>query len=244
MRSSNKGEVTDYTPQDISVEKTVKKAGSVFEKNNFFLNNSDFEIDPQVATHMGLFEARTREEKRVFDTEVFKFVQSIKDDAYAEAYKLGQEEGIAVAKKEALEHAQSEIVVQLENLVNIIKSLDKYRERMYIQNEAEIIRFSYHIAEKIIFNEVKTNKESVAAIIKKMIPEEQSCVVCLSPKDMEFMQRHLHLIDKDVDLGLIKLESDENLREGDVILETPNGTLDGTLASRLEKIKNAIEQLE
>jgi len=244
MPSSNKEDVTAYAPQDISSEKSVKRTGGVFEKNNFFLNNSEFEIDPQVATHMGLFEARTKEEKRVFDAEVFKFVQKIKDDAYNEAYKLGQEQGIAVARQEALDQAKTEITDQLKNLVTIIQALDKYRQRMYVQNEAEIVRFSFYVAEKIVLNEVKMNKDSVVAIVKKMIPEEQSCVVCLSPKDIDFIHEHMDMIGKDIDLTLIKFERDENLKEGDVILETPNGTLDGTLNSRLEKLKNALEQLE
>ncbi len=244
MSSSNRNEsAKSYSPQDISKEIVVSQ-GTPFETNKFLLNNSEFQIDPQVATHMGLFAARSKEEKRLFDAEVLKFVQAIKDDAYSEAYEQGRAEGIKVAKEEALAQAKEEIHARLVALTQTVTSLDKYRERMYEQNEEEIIRFCYLLAEKILLKEVQHNKEYILSIIKKMVPEEQSCIVYLCSTDLEFVQTHLELLDKDIDLKNIRLEKDENLKDGDVILETPNGTLDGTLHTRLEKLKVALEQLE
>lgn len=249
MSSSSKfkpapAEATNYTPLDIAADHQLRTKENHFSKSEFFLDSVDFKIDPQVATQMGLTNARNKEEKRLFDNEVFKFVQTIKDDAYAEAYKLGREEGIKVARAEALIEAEAEIKQKLQSMVEMTQGLDNYRQKMYQQNETEIVRFCYFIAEKILLKEVKANKEYVAEIIKKMIPDDEACEVRLSAPDHAFIQTHMHLLEKDLNMQAIKFVADENLKDGDVIVETQNGILDGTLQTRLEKLKHSIEQME
>lgn len=244
MSSFSKYTATPYTPADLSVEKKQEAAKTDFKKSGHFVDTVEFKMDRQVADQMGLSDARHREDKRVFDAEVLKYVQSIKDDAYNEAYKLGREEGIQKAKEEALALAQEEIKGNLQSLTEISKKVDNYRQKMYVENEAEIVRFCYFLAEKILLKEVKANKEYVAEIIKKMIPADEACSVRLSQQDHSFIETHKHLLENDVNLDAIKFEQDETLSAGDVIVETQNGTLDGKLSTRLEKLKRAIEQME
>lgn len=252
MSSFNKNTAVTYVPVDLSgpVQKEAterkfeKTLETNFEKSGFFTDTIDFKIDPQVATQMGLSAARSKEGKRVFDAEVLKFVQSIKDDAYTEAYKLGREEGIKVAKAEALITARDEINSKLTSIVKMIQSLENFRQKMYSENEVEIVRFCYFIAEKIILKEVKQNKDYVLEIIKKMIPADETSEIRLSAADHAFIQSHIQTLEKDLNAQAIKFEVDEALKEGDVIVETQNGILDGTLKTRLEKLKRAIEQME
>lgn len=244
MSSFSKFNATEYKPADLTFEHKQNVTKAEFEKSGHFSDNNDFKIDPQVANQMGLSDARSRETKRVFDAEVLKYVQSIKDDAYKEAYKLGREDGVQKAKEEALSLAQEEIRNSLKSLTNLLQSLDNHRQKMYADNEAEIVRFCYFLAEKIIFKEVQQNKEYVAEIIKKMVPSEETSSVRISKADYAFIESHKDLLDADLNLEAVKFEEDENLIDGDVIVDTENGTLDGKLSTRLDKLKRAIEQLE
>lgn len=235
---------TNYTPLDIAVDNQLRTKENHFSKSEFFLDSVNFTIDPQVATQMGLTNARNKEDKRLFDAEVLKFVQTIKDDAYAEAYKLGREEGVKVAKAEALIEAEGEIKNKLQAMVEMTQGLDNYRQKMYALNETEIVRFCYFLAEKILLKEVKANKEYVAEIIKKMIPDDEPCEIRLSTPDHTFIQTHMHLLEKELNMQAVKFIADDTLKDGDVIVETKNGILDGTLQTRLQKLKHSIEQME
>ncbi|MCC6137126.1 MAG: hypothetical protein IT287_00715 [Bdellovibrionaceae bacterium] len=244
MSLFSKGTATAYTPVDLAVERQKEKEDTQFEISKFFLDTAEFKIDPQVANQMGLTFARNKEEKRVFDAEVLKFVQSIKDDAYTVAYNEGREEGIKIAKIEALALAKAEIQNKLVSLLEMTQSLDNHRQKMYEENETEIVRFCYFLAHKILLKEVKVNKEYILEIIKKMIPSDESCTIRLNTNDHAFIQTHLNLLEKDFNMQAIKFEVDDNLQEGDVIAETQNGILDGTLNTRLEKLKKSLEQME
>jgi flagellar biosynthesis/type III secretory pathway protein FliH len=232
-----------YIPSDLSVEKEKAKE-TRFDQKDFALDQKGFLIDPQVASHIGLTAAKGREEKRQFDTEVLKYVQKIKDDAYSEAFKKGELEGITVAKAEALESAAADIKKRLDSLMQIMDSIDNQRKKMYEVNEAEIIRFCYYIAEKIVLQEVTHNKEYIIDFIKKVIPDDEACVIRLNRLDYDFVQTHQQLIAKEFNLSTIKFEVEESFQEGDVVVETANGILDGSLSSRLEKLKKALEQLD
>lgn len=241
--SANKSEAIKYNPTDISVDR--EKAHEIrFKKNEFTLESKGFAVDPQVATHLGLAEAKSKEDRRLFDAEVLKYVQKIKDDAYAEAFRLGKEEGIKVAKEEVLEQERSKIVEALKSLFILTENINNFRQKMYEANETEIIRFCYYIAQKIVGNEITNNKDVVLNFIKKIIPEEETCLIRIHPKDNEFIKTHIQLIEKDIDLSAVRFEPDDSLKEGDVLVETENGILDGTLATRLEKVKKAIEQTD
>lgn len=244
MSSFNKGTATVYKPEDLAVARQKEKEDTHFEISKFFLDTAEFKIDPQVANQMGLTFARNKEEKRAFDAEVLKFVQTIKDDAYSEAFKEGRAEGVKVAKIEAFAAAKVEIQNNLASLLKMVQGLDNHRQKMYEENETEIVRFCYFLAEKILLKEVKVNKEYVIEIIKKMTPSDEPCVIRLSANDHAFIQTHLDTSQNDFDMQTIKFEIEDSLKDGDVIVETQNGILDGTLSTRLKKLKNAIEQLE
>lgn len=239
----NKNEAVKYNPTDLSEEKERAKE-SRFIKNDLSMERSGFSIDPQVATHIGLTEAKNKEERRQFDAEVLKYVQKIKDDAYEEAFKIGKEEGIKVAKEEALAAAKHEISESLESLLHLVESLNNQRQKMYEANEAEIVRFCYYVAKKILLHEVSQNKEYVVQFIKKVIPEDEPCLIRVSPKDHAFIKNHLNLLEKDIDMSNIRFEPDTSFQDGDVVVETENGILDGSISTRFEKLKNALEQTE
>ncbi len=244
MSSFSKFTAEAYSPVDLTAEKQQKAAETDFKKSGHFVDTVDFKIDGQVAQQMGLSDARSREKKRVFDAEVLKYVQSIKDDAYNEAYKLGREQGIQKAKEEALTMATEDIKNSIHSLVKVSTGIDNYRKKMYDENEEEIVRFCYFLAEKILIKEVHQNKEYVAEIIKKMITADEACSVRLSPDDLKFIETHKELLSNDLNLETIKFELDESLSAGDVIVETQNGTLDGKLSTRLEKLRRTIEQMD
>lgn len=233
-----------YVPLDLSVEQKENIAKTDFKKSGHFVDTVEFKMDTQVANQMGLTDARTRETKRVFDAEVLKYVQSIKDDAYNEAYNLGREEGKQEAKEEALILASNEIKASLKSLADLTESLNNYRHKMYTENEEEIVRFSYFLAEKILLKEVQNNKEYVAEIIRKMIPDDETSSVRLSKADHDFIEKHKEILGNDLNFEKVKFAVDENLVAGDVIVETQNGTLDGKLSTRLEKLKRSLDQLE
>ncbi len=210
-----------------------------------FMGNADrktdfFELNPEISQFMGVTEAKKKEERRLFDLEVVKHVQVIKDEAYREAYESGLQKGIEEAKKEAFNQAQSEIRENLNSLVLLCHKLKNISRQIYDEHEQDLINLSYLMAEKIVHQTITRQPEVFVSVIKEVLKKYPSNHIQLSEKDYQFLQDNKERISSEVDLASLQIESNKELKNGDVVFSNAVGILDGTIASRLEMLKQAV----
>lgn len=233
--------ITTYVPQSLTDERAVSNNEDFanFVKN---VKTDSFEIDSRISEQIGLSAAKEKEHQRRFEIEVMKYVQKIKDGAFTEAYDKGYQEGLLKAKEESLVSAQEE----LKNIIGTLKKscaqLDSLKKDQYLENEEEIVNFSYLISEKIILRELERDPNFVIPLIKKVIEISsfsENIKVKLSQKDYDFLKSICEKPEFS-DLKSLKFEAQENLKPGDVVIETQSGLIEGKLQERLDKIKNVI----
>jgi len=238
-------EVTSYVPVNFDNDVSAKPVQSfAFIDSQKANAAADFQIDPQTSLSIGLTEAKTREQQKKFDAEVMRYVQKIKDDAFQEAYKKGLEQGIEEAKSSAYKEANEEMRQQIKSLIQMTEDLGDLRERMLETNEKEIIEFSYMMAEKIVFRALERDPAMILSAIKTIAVHQEDMTIRVSPADHAVIQPHLDLLATEMNLANIRFEKDAALNSGDVVVESEQGTVDGSLTTRLKKLKSLLDGQE
>ncbi|MBY0314231.1 MAG: hypothetical protein K2Q26_01840 [Bdellovibrionales bacterium] len=234
--------VTNYVPQSVKDERAeVKKVEFIDFVEN--ARKDSFDLDPRISEQIGLNAVKEKEQQRRFDLEVMKYVQKIKDDAYSQAYEKGYAEGVQKGKDETIGAAEGELKETFKTLKKWMSELEDLRAQGYAENEKEIIHFSYFVAEKILMREIEKDPEFVVPLIKTVLAGDSSkkndVKAYVSRRDFDFLT---NIIQKPeyTDIGAIKLEAKDELQPGDVVIETPQGTIDGTLKQRLQRMKSLI----
>jgi flagellar biosynthesis/type III secretory pathway protein FliH len=238
-------EVTAYIPKDLNLEaegKPVKSFDFIERQDNS--GRSNFVIDSRISDHIGLTDAKNKEQQKQFDGEVLRYVQKIKDAAHQEAYEKGLQQGIEDAHAEAFAQAQKDLEEKTKSILEIIKSLTECRNKMLEVNEKEIIQFCYFMAEKIIYRELKHDPDLILNAIKTIATFKEEITVKISAADHLFIQDHLEKLAGMMNISAIRFEKDASLSVGDVIVESEQGLINGTLETRLKKMKNLLNGQE
>ena len=154
---------------------------------------------------------------------------------------LGQVEGERQTKKqEGYEVGYQEGLAKTTQLMVEAKKL---REKLFTDNEKEMIRLVFAIAERVIGDQLKTNNEAVLGVIKQAIKEAmgQKIVIHLNPIDYETAKAKEAQLFKQVESDQsIAFRVNESVAQGGCLVESEIGTLDAQLETQLTAIKQAL----
>jgi flagellar assembly protein FliH len=235
-------DVKDFQPQ--GVEGVRSATSDAFVKSSMITEKTSFVIDSRVADFIGLTDVKKNEDKKVFDGEVLRYVQKIKDQAFQEAYDKGLLEGQNKACEQALEEARQTITDQVKTFSEMATKL---KTIAYAENEAEIIAFCYYMAEKIVHQQLQKDPELIKVSIQKILHINESqrdqVTLKLSQSDHDFIEKTGRKI-SGLDLSKINMVADTSLTPGDIVIDSPQGSIDGRISTRLEKLKSLLESQE
>jgi hypothetical protein len=116
-----------------------------------------------------------------------------------------------------------------------INALRAQGELLAQQARSDALEVGMLVARKILEREISTNHEALFALIKsaiRKVGEAHSTTVRLHPADLERLDK---VEGGRLSLGEVKLEADETLGPGDVMVDTEHHTIDGRLNTRLEE---------
>jgi hypothetical protein len=116
-----------------------------------------------------------------------------------------------------------------------INALRAQGELLAQQARSDALEVGMLVARKILEREISTNHEALFALIKsaiRRVGEARSTTVRLHPADLERLDK---VEGGRLSLGEVKLEADEALSPGDVMVDTEHHTVDGRLNTRLEE---------
>jgi flagellar assembly protein FliH len=235
-------EVQKYQPQEMEASRSV--TSEAFVQSSMVSDSKSFVIDGRVADFIGLTDNKKNEDKKVFDGEVLRYVQKIKDGAFQEAYDKGLVEGENKAKEQALEEAREEVTQLLGSFGDLAMKLNALA---FTENEEAIVAFCYYMAEKIVHQQLEKDPELIKAAIQKILhvneAQRELVTIKLSKKDFDFIETTNKKF-SGVDLSKINLQADETLAMGDIVVDSPQGQIDARLSTRLEKLKLLLESQE
>jgi flagellar assembly protein FliH len=161
--------------------------------------------------------------------------EEIEKHAYQQGYSSGKAIGIEEGKRE-----YSQALTKLENSIEKIITLKQEILREY---EPEIIKLAISIAEKILKREVRVNSEHIVEIVKSIVntlKDKSKITVNLSTDDYSVLKNSEKLNELKYISSNFEIVEKPELQKGDVLVDTAFGTIDATIDSQLEKVKEEL----
>lgn len=164
-----------------------------------------------------------------------KLKKSIEDEARAEGFKKGYEE----AKR------------QYENLIEEAELIKKNAEEEYRELlngvEKDAVNVILDIAKKVIGEEVSLNKENILQVLRKGFEKcsnKEDIIIKVASIDHDFVVNNREkILSLTEGIGKLDIKKDPSLNAGDVIIETPYGTVNAGVSTKLKKIEDAFIKL-
>lgn len=173
--------------------------------------------------------------------------ESIREDArkagHDEGFAAGHEEGLAKAAEE-----QQEAILAANAKAEKTMADAKEESAAYVrQAEDEIAQLALQVVEKILPQHFIDVPQIILPLIRKAllkVKDQPEVIVRVAPADYDLAllarSEFQNLLEGNAELTV---HSDENLKQGDVVLETPNGNVDARVATQLEAVRKAMQDV-
>lgn len=120
------------------------------------------------------------------------------------------------------------------------------RESLDAKYEAELVRLSVKIAEKIIGEELRTHPETIVSIVREClfgIRNAQNLTIRVSSGDREEVLRQVDSLNREVGLRNIQVVADPSVSAGGCIVESERGIVDARLETQLRRLEEILTRI-
>ncbi|AQW83532.1 flagellar assembly protein FliH [Campylobacter pinnipediorum] len=156
----------------------------------------------------------------------------------ARAKEDGKNEGIAESNSAfdtKLKELNDKFNASIEKLAVKFNELDEF----ILKNEQDLAETSISIAKEVIGSEVEQKSEKIAyAVTKNLlqdIKDAKNITLRVNPDDGEYLKNAF------LENSHIKIELDDAISKGGVVIINELGNIDATLETRIEKLKTLVE---
>lgn len=150
----------------------------------------------------------------------------------AEAFQRGRTEGIAAGR----DQASAELQPVFERLGRSMVELSSMAARIRRGAEQDLVKLSFAIARRVLHRELTIDAESISGLIKVALEKLQSREVSRVRTHPDYEAVLRTLLDR-FGSSQIPVSPDPSLLRGDVLFETPHGTLDASIEAQLREIE-------
>jgi len=155
------------------------------------------------------------------------------------AYEKGKVEGVKDTQ-ETLQDHNDELNIQLIKSITALDEQIQKHEEFLTSSEDELVEVSTIIAKKIIKKELEENSEIVAKILADTfindLKEASAITLKVNPKDALYIQEHYK------GQKNIKIDADDAINKGGIIILSDIGNIDGNIDTRVKKAIALIER--
>jgi flagellar assembly protein FliH len=167
------------------------------------------------------------------------FIERAEAEQLAEsAYQQGITEGLGQAEREFGTTAKS--------LLLACQQLDNLRQTLIANSRKEMIDFSLAVAERILRLSIQEQDHTVIATIEEALSlavKSDEFAIHINPDDYEILNaKAVDIIAGISGLQNIVIKKDNSIEKGGVFIESENCTIDATVASQLELIREEIKK--
>ena len=169
-------------------------------------------------------------------TEVMSLTEA--EEKIETAYSLGVKEGI--------EKAENDFGTTTRALLNACQQLETLRETLITNSSTELQEFALTIAERIIRSSLHEQKKTVIATIEEALQravKSDEFYIYINPDDYAtVIEKSDEFIAGVSGLNNVVIKKDPTIEIGGAKIESENCTIDATVASQFEMIRDAIQQ--
>ncbi|MCX8130324.1 MAG: FliH/SctL family protein [Clostridia bacterium] len=192
--------------------------------------------DAQQKAELILKEAQFESMRIIEDAE--REASELKLSVEEEARQRGYEEGINEAKR------------QYEDLLQEAEFIKEHAKAEYKEVlagiESEAVKMILDIARNVIGAEIAFNKEDILYLVKQAFEKcanRERVILRVSPEDFDYIDSNKHRLMSMVGgLSELEIKKDASLKEGGCLIDTPFGSIDAGVQTKLKKIEEAFRQ--
>ncbi|MBR2519127.1 MAG: flagellar assembly protein FliH [Selenomonadaceae bacterium] len=195
-------------------------------------------------------ELKAEAEQIIEDTK--KEAEELLERVHKEGYDAGYEEGKEDGIKDGREHIEEELadIVRQANdkAQKTIQDAKEQTAEYFIRAEDEIVAVVMMAIEKILPQHFLDVPQTVLPLVREAISyvrDQKEIKVHVDPDsyDLVLMARSEFQSMLTDGTALIEVVSDEALKPGDCVIETPNGGVDARLSTQLDLLKTAVKSV-
>lgn len=182
---------------------------------------------------------KAREEAKKIIDEAKVFIEEEREIVLEQAKKNGFEEGY----NQAMRHCED--ILQEVGMMKQ-RALEDYK--IFLQNvENELVSIIIDVTKKVIASELDLNKEKILHMIKSAFDtclQKDHVILKVSKNDYEYIVDSKNkLLAMVRGIGEIEIKVDHSLEQGGCILETPYGSVDASINTKLKEIEKVFRGL-
>ena len=195
-------------------------------------------------------ELKAEAEQIIEDTkkEAEELLERVHKEGYDAGYEEGKEDGIKDGK-EHIEEELADIVRQANDKAQkTIQDAKEQTAEYFIRAEDEIVAVVMMAIEKILPQHFLDVPQTVLPVVREAIRhvrDQREIKIHVDPDsyDLVLMARSEFQSMLTDGTAIIEVVSDEALKPGDCVIETPNGGVDARLSTQLELMKTAVQSV-
>lgn len=172
--------------------------------------------------------------------------RTIAEQKIEEAYQKGIQVGTQAGIKEGLDKAEQDFGDAVRALLSTCQQLDTIRETIIRNSSKELLEFSLKIAEKIVRSSVREQDNTIIATIEEALQRairSDEFAVYIHPEDHAIVsQKSSEIIAGLTGLNNIIIKKDLSVERGGAKIESDKCTIDATIASQFDVIREEINK--
>ncbi len=242
-QSTNSRNVTNYNLNHIEnkvisgnpgLQKVIKSERTYAEQTGFIFSNV-------VEEFRGIKDQKQKELDQLIIDEINKREIQIRDkweqDGFTKGQLLGHEEVLKISEKKINE--------QLDVLKSMIEEIKIFKSHLLHTQKTPIINLIKSLTKWIILKEVKNDNDFLNRLLEKLILElglKENLLIKVRKEDLSLIPRALEVIEAKIGkLTNVRIETDQDLLERGIIIESQNGILDGSLEAQFQELDKLFE---
>ena len=208
-------------------------------KTKIIIQETQTECDQIIA------ETRERAEK-----DARELCEKERKKGHKEGYAQGYEEGVATGRKEGEKAVRNEMknaILQANaKAQKTIQDAKEQTSEYFIRSEDDIVKVVLQAIEKILPQHFLDVPQTILPVVREAIQyvrDQKEVKIHVEPEsyDLILMARSEFQSMLTDGTAILEVISDEALKPGDCVIETPNGGVDARLSTQLELMKDAIK---
>ena len=131
----------------------------------------------------------------------------------------------------------------LQQGLEMLQRVKELRQKLFDDNEREMVKLVFEIAEKVIGREFKENDKAIMNVIRLAISDAvgEKIIVHVNPKDYENVKKNEGELAQKIESGkTLVFREDDTVKVGGCVVETDIGTIDAQLDTQLHAIRKAL----
>lgn len=195
-------------------------------------------------------EAQAEAEKIIEDTkhEAEELLKQVRKEGYDAGYEDGKADGIKDGKAKIEKDLEDTVKQANAKAQQTIRDAKEQTSEYFIRAEDDVVKVVMMAIEKILPQHFLDVPQVILPVVReaiKHVRDQREVKVHVEPYsyDLVLMARSEFQSMLTSGTAIIEVISDEALKPGDCVIETPNGGVDARLSTQLELMKNAIKSV-